>query len=36
MKREILVRYLNAAYFGAGAYGADAASRRYFGKSAKS
>jgi membrane peptidoglycan carboxypeptidase len=34
-KDEILVRYLNAAYYGAGAYGVDAAARRYFGKSAK-
>ena len=34
-KEEILVRYLNTAYFGAGVYGVDAASRRYFGKSAK-
>ena len=31
-KDEILARYLNSAYFGAGAVGADAASRRYFGK----
>jgi penicillin-binding protein 1A len=28
------VRYLNTAYFGAGAYGVDAAARRYFGKKA--
>ncbi len=34
-KDEILTRYLNAAYFGAGVYGADAASQRYFGKPAK-
>jgi 1A family penicillin-binding protein len=34
-KDEILVRYLNTAYFGASAYGADAAAKRYFGKSAK-
>jgi 1A family penicillin-binding protein len=34
-KQEILVRYLNTAYFGAGVYGVDAAARRYFGKSAK-
>src|SRR6185369_9548196 len=34
-KDEILARYLNSAYFGAGAVGADAASRRYFGKSVK-
>ena len=31
-KQEILDRYLNIAYFGAGAYGIDAASRTYFGK----
>ncbi|TGD99800.1 PBP1A family penicillin-binding protein [Methylobacterium nonmethylotrophicum] len=34
-KDEILTRYLNAAYFGAGVYGADAATQRYFGKPAK-
>ena len=34
-KDEILVRYLNTAFFGAGAYGADAAAKRYFGKRAK-
>jgi len=34
-KDEILARYLNTAYFGAGAYGADAAAKRYFGKAAK-
>lgn len=34
-KDEILARYLNAAYFGAGAWGADAAARRYFGKPAE-
>lgn len=34
-KDEILNRYLNIAYFGAGAYGVEAASRRYFGHSAK-
>jgi penicillin-binding protein 1A len=34
-KEEILVRYLNTAYFGAGAYGVDAAAKRYFGKRAK-
>jgi len=34
-KQQILTRYLNNAYFGAGAYGADAAARRYFGKRAK-
>lgn len=31
-KDEILGRYLNIAYFGAGAYGIAAASQRYFGK----
>ena len=30
-KDEILALYLNRVYFGAGAYGADAAARRYFG-----
>lgn len=34
-KQEILLGYLNTAYFGAGAYGVDAAARRYFGKPAK-
>ena len=34
-KEEILLRYLNTAYFGAGAYGVDAAAKRYFGKKAK-
>ena len=34
-KAEILELYLNRVYFGAGATGVDAASRRYFGKSAK-
>jgi 1A family penicillin-binding protein len=34
-KEEILTRYLNAVYFGAGAYGVDAACRRYFGKPAR-
>jgi penicillin-binding protein 1A len=34
-KQEILARYLNTAYFGAGVYGVDAAARRYFGKTAK-
>jgi 1A family penicillin-binding protein len=29
-KEEILVRYLNSVYFGAGAYGVDAAAQRYF------
>jgi membrane peptidoglycan carboxypeptidase len=33
-KDEILQGYLNVAYFGAGAYGIEAASRRYFSKSA--
>ena len=32
-KREILTRYLNTIYFGRGAYGVEAASRAYFGKS---
>lgn len=31
-KAEILQRYLNIAYFGAGAYGVEAAARRYFSK----
>ena len=34
-KEDILLRYLNTAYFGAGAYGVDAAAQRYFGKPAK-
>ena len=34
-KDEILTRYLNTAFFGAGAYGIDAAARRYFGKAPK-
>jgi penicillin-binding protein 1A len=34
-KDEILARYLNTAYFGANVYGADAAAKRYFGKTAK-
>ncbi|TXN20249.1 PBP1A family penicillin-binding protein [Methylobacterium sp. WL9] len=34
-KQEILLGYLNTAYFGAGAYGIDAAARRYFGHGAK-
>lgn len=33
-KEEILSIYLNRAYLGGGAYGAEAASQRYFGKSA--
>ncbi len=33
-KNEILARYLNNVYFGAGAFGADAAAKRYFGKNA--
>jgi len=33
-KDEILQRYLNIAYFGDGAYGIEAAARRYFGKPA--
>ena len=33
-KGEILERYLNIAYFGAGAYGIEAAARRYFSKPA--
>ena len=34
-KKEILTRYLNNVYFGAGAYGAEAAAQRYFGKKAE-
>ena len=34
-KKQILALYLDRAYFGAGAYGVDAAAKRYFGKSAK-
>lgn len=34
-KDEILTLYLNQIYFGSGAYGVEAASLRYFGKSAK-
>ena len=34
-KQEILALYLNRVYFGAGAYGIEAASQRYFDKSAK-
>ena len=33
-KSEILQRYLNIVYFGAGAYGVEAAARRYFSKAA--
>ena len=35
-KNEILTVYLNRAYLGGGAYGAEAAAQRYFGKSAAS
>lgn len=34
-KRQILEMYLNRVYFGSGAYGAEAAARRYFNKSAQ-
>jgi penicillin-binding protein 1A len=34
-KDELLELYLNRVYFGAGAYGVEAAARRYFGKSAR-
>ncbi len=34
-KRQILELYLNRVYFGAGAYGVEAAAQRYFGKSAR-
>jgi 1A family penicillin-binding protein len=34
-KEEILARYLDTAYFGAGAWGIDGAARRYFLKSAR-
>ena len=34
-KQEILTAYLNTVYFGNGAYGAEVAAERYFGKSAK-
>ena len=35
VKDEILALYLNRVYFGAGAYGIEAASQRYFDKPAK-
>ncbi len=34
-KDQILAMYLNRVYFGSGAYGVEAASRRYFGKGAR-
>lgn len=34
-KSDIMMMYLNRAYFGAGTYGIDAASRKYFNKPAK-
>jgi penicillin-binding protein 1A len=34
-KKQILAMYLNRVYFGSGAYGVEAASQRYFGKSAR-
>jgi len=34
-KNEILTAYLNTVYFGDGAYGAEEAAQRYFGKSAR-
>jgi membrane peptidoglycan carboxypeptidase len=34
-KQEILTAYLNTVYFGNGAYGAEVAAQRYFGKSAE-
>ena len=34
-KQQILDLYLNRVYFGAGAYGVEAAAQRYFGKSAR-
>jgi penicillin-binding protein 1A len=34
-KKQILGMYLNRVYFGSGAYGVEAASQRYFGKSAR-
>lgn len=33
-KQQILERYLNVSYFGAGAYGVEAAAKRYFSRSA--
>lgn len=33
-KKQILEKYLNTVYFGGGAYGAEAAAREFFGKSA--
>jgi penicillin-binding protein 1A len=35
-KNQILELYLNRVYFGSGAYGVEAASQKYFGKSARS
>lgn len=34
-KNQIMTLYLNRVYFGAGAFGIDAAAKRYFGRSAK-
>ncbi len=34
-KDQILELYLNRVYFGSGAYGVEAAARKYFGKDAK-
>ena len=34
-KKEVLTAYLNTVYFGDGAYGAEEAAQRYFGKSAR-
>src|SRR5215203_1024458 len=34
-KEEVLTVYLNTVYFGDGAYGAEEAANRYFGKSAR-
>ena len=33
-KEQVLTAYLNTVYFGDGAYGAEVAARRFFGKSA--